>query len=949
MAKLYPPVIGGTIPAYYGNTIKVPFQMNRLVGRDEFNGFKMMIKNVSSGNLITTLSSNTYDIDNGYIIFNVDNKNLIPKMYYKAQIAYSNKNDIGFYSNISTIKFTLKPIVDVVCEKKDETLGYSCEGIYKQEDVSEKILSYKFDIYDDNLELFESSGECTHYSLADEISTETVENNKKKVFYKSVDRYTIKKTLLPEKIYEVHYTATTVNGLVVSATSKIFTIATVHSDTVLRPRAIYNKEEGYVKIVLDLPAAGYTSAGNYVLKRKSSKNNYETSELIYSFITKGEPLNRWSWNDYTVENGYDYIYLIQQYNDNNVYSQEETTGDPLRVNFEHMFLYDGEKQLKIKFDPKISSFKKTVLETKVDTIGSQYPFFFRNEKVSYKEFPISGLISYHSDNEKIFMDWETQESKDFYEQTEKSNPSRKFKYYNQADNDIIQEHQFKMAVLEWLSNGKPKVFKSPTEGSYIIRLMNVSLTPNDTLGRMIHSFQATAYEVAEYNYINLINMKFLTPSVLNKSYIKLWKEVQVKEKDKELISFGPAISLDIRDVPAGTKFLIQFDDGRSEILEVGLTGEYHIAMSRNIKITSLQLQSLGRHQQGNTLGSIIYCYNGVIPSDFNCIKSATPSIWKSGTTVGACNDLIGEIVDEYKYTTKDGLVINTRERFSQFNKFGKLRFFKRPVQGDIYYTVDDNDDFQYYSSVNSTTTISDFSNYNPLYLYRAINKNGEITGYFDLYQSNIYRVHYLGEPHWDSDLIYPFEQKDGDVYFWYVKKDNAVHYSWKPKHISEAEFNCQVLIDGVEIDLEQTGYYNAPTKDFEYKNIVIGPGVWAEYFYKTTDIEYDLDLLNSSERLKALKKRYELHSTLYDLQSIPDLQINEQDENMEAFLQANGLAPDRTLDWPYGAPLKSTIIYRPGVAYRLACLNSAKRAYLLALAQALEELKMGKGVKSNGE
>jgi hypothetical protein len=30
--------------------------------------------------------------------------------------------------------------------------------------------------------------------------------------------------------------------------------------------------------------------------------------------------------------------------------------------------------------------------------------------------------------------------------------------------------------------------------------MNVSLTPNDTLGRMLHTFNGTAYEIAEYNF-----------------------------------------------------------------------------------------------------------------------------------------------------------------------------------------------------------------------------------------------------------------------------------------------------------------------------------------------------------------------------------------------------------------------------------------------------------------
>ena len=33
--------------------------------------------------------------------------------------------------------------------------------------------------------------------------------------------------------------------------------------------------------------------------------------------------------------------------------------------------------------------------------------------------------------------------------------------------------------------------------------MNSSLAPNDTLGRMLHTFSSTAYEVADWNFNNL--------------------------------------------------------------------------------------------------------------------------------------------------------------------------------------------------------------------------------------------------------------------------------------------------------------------------------------------------------------------------------------------------------------------------------------------------------------
>jgi hypothetical protein len=71
------------------------------------------------------------------------------------------------------------------------------------------------------------------------------------------------------------------------------------------------------------------------------------------------------------------------------------------------------------------------------------------------------------------------------------------------------EKDFRLEVLEWLNNGQPKLFRSATEGTYIVRLLNVSLTPMDTLGRMVYTFNATAYECAEYTEENLINYNII--------------------------------------------------------------------------------------------------------------------------------------------------------------------------------------------------------------------------------------------------------------------------------------------------------------------------------------------------------------------------------------------------------------------------------------------------------
>jgi hypothetical protein len=77
-----------------------------------------------------------------------------------------------------------------------------------------------------------------------------------------------------------------------------------------------------------------------------------------------------------------------------------------------------------------------------------------------------------------------------------------------ADN-FRRERNFKLNVLDWLNNGKPKLFRSPGEGNYIIQIMNTSLSPIDTLGRMLHNFSCQAVEIQDYNWNNLIDKGYM--------------------------------------------------------------------------------------------------------------------------------------------------------------------------------------------------------------------------------------------------------------------------------------------------------------------------------------------------------------------------------------------------------------------------------------------------------
>ena len=126
-----------------------------------------------------------------------------------------------------------------------------------------------------------------------------------------------------------------------------------------------------------------------------------------------------------------------------------------------MFLVGDGRQLKLKFNPKISSWKRNLQEAKIDTIGSKYPFIARNGMIDYFTFPINGLISYHVDEEELFC---SKNSLCVSNQITADNANQ----VNLTDYNIILEREFRNQVEEFLTNGNYKYFKAPTERTKFI-------------------------------------------------------------------------------------------------------------------------------------------------------------------------------------------------------------------------------------------------------------------------------------------------------------------------------------------------------------------------------------------------------------------------------------------------------------------------------------------------
>ena len=107
--------------------------------------------------------------------------------------------------------------------------------------------------------------------------------------------------------------------------------------------------------------------------------------------------------------------------------------------------FDSEKAVDYKSLEKVAAH---LIEQKTDTIGSEHPFIIRNGNLKYKEFSIGGLISYIMDeSEQMFMTLD--ELGIAHRSTDLT-----------TDN-IVAERHFKLSVLDWLTNGKAKIFRSP--------------------------------------------------------------------------------------------------------------------------------------------------------------------------------------------------------------------------------------------------------------------------------------------------------------------------------------------------------------------------------------------------------------------------------------------------------------------------------------------------------
>lgn len=207
--------------------------------------------------------------------------------------------------------------------------------------------------------------------------------------------------------------------------------------------------------------------------------------------------------DTTAEPGILYHYFLSG---NNGEEYEWGIGDSTfsyveaMLDTEHIFLSDNNAMFRVNLNPNISNFKYVVQESITNTLGGQYPFVRRSGDTKYRQFSLSGTICGYGDQEGIFLS-----QQNAFQLAGKSY-FRRYKADNRIMpwNDYIFEKEYRDKAISFLMDGKPKIFKSFTEGSMLVMLTAISFTPNKQLDRNIYDFTATVTEIDEFTVENCL-------------------------------------------------------------------------------------------------------------------------------------------------------------------------------------------------------------------------------------------------------------------------------------------------------------------------------------------------------------------------------------------------------------------------------------------------------------
>lgn len=424
--------------------------------------------------------------------------------------------------------------------------------VYKKGEESEELIldtdiiypeNYKFNRNKINIESKNESNYWTNnFSYLVDLSTEPSNTNyiiniiiytKNNYMIKSSFDFKLIDTLFtPNWIWsfnekKLSYYGSSIDKIITEEDGEI--IGTVKADFDSNPASVnymYQQEPGYMFI-----------------RRSDSLSNFKNWTII-KCVECNNPLESVKFTDNTIGSLVQYKYSVQ-YICYRGGIQTSVTNSPVIIypDFHDILISSKDKQLAIRYNAQIASMTPVVNRVKIDTLGGRYPKFAENAKLNYKQFNLSGLIVAESDyNRKFLNDLDYSSDMEIYN----TNQNGKYlirndtvvedfdsnNFYGTYTNDIVNnlqdsnkkeftqkntnhdiyptenwwwERKFREEVIKWLNDGKPKLYRSMTEGNMIVIFDGITLTPNNQLGRRIWNISCTVYEVGDGYDLELLN------------------------------------------------------------------------------------------------------------------------------------------------------------------------------------------------------------------------------------------------------------------------------------------------------------------------------------------------------------------------------------------------------------------------------------------------------------
>lgn len=538
--NLYPPVIDTYQAAQIkGSALRVYFSISDYNTFSEIANAQVTISDQESNlsvldktkyptqvMLKTINVDSTRDIDKYYIDIATTDGNFDIDKFYKVQIRFTsteaasvslttpqaidawlsaNLDYFSEWSRVTLVKWiaqnslsingtTIGVSTTISLPISDETL---LGKLTFNETSKEYLNSYRIKLFDDGDNLLVDSGL---------IYTDKNSNDINEFWYQLKYGLTIRDSYT----LTINYQTNSLYNNTVSCTIVATGSTGTDQDFVISARE--NNEDG--EILVRIARTAQTAfTGKVTIKRACDKDAFTIWENMYTIEINSETSSVYDWPDQTVESGVLYKYaLLETYTSGGTeVSYLKTYNKVLMIVLDDMYLNIANKQLKIEFNPQVSSFKRVINEGKIETIGSPYPYIRRNAAIDYAQFPISGLISCQMDeNEKFITKENLYGGRDNLRNYEHFNSMEVNKpFMTTIDNDFVYEKKFRDAVMAFLMDGQVKLFRSATEGNYLVRLTDISFTPNQQLGRMIWAFSATANEIADNTIDNYYKYNIL--------------------------------------------------------------------------------------------------------------------------------------------------------------------------------------------------------------------------------------------------------------------------------------------------------------------------------------------------------------------------------------------------------------------------------------------------------